>query len=169
MRGVAEYGTDALRRGGHRLTPQRQLILQVLDQAGHHLSAEAISVAVQRTYPGMSLSTVYRTLDLLVRLGLVLEARLGSDRRVYELAGDTGEHTHLICRVCGAVSHPTALDLQGLSARLIAETGFDTIAVDVVATGRCPTCAATAPASERAIAASRGASRAPQSPALKVP
>ena len=144
MRSVSEHGTDALRRGGHRLTPQRQLILQVLDQAGHHLSAEEISDTVQRTYPGMSLSTVYRTLDLLVRLGLVLEARLGSDRRVYELARETGEHTHLICRVCGAVSHPTALDLQRLSARLIAETGFDAIAVDVVATGRCPGCAAAA-------------------------
>ncbi|HEY7834249.1 MAG TPA: Fur family transcriptional regulator [Ktedonobacterales bacterium] len=139
---MAGSGTDALKRGGHRLTPQRQMILRALEQAGHHLSAEEICAQVQRSYPGMSLSTVYRTLDLLVRLGLVLEARLGGERRVYELAREDGEHTHLICRVCGAVSHPTALDPRRLSERLTAETGFDAIAVEVVATGRCPACAA---------------------------
>lgn len=142
MSGPVGSGSDALKRGGHRLTPQRQLILQVLERAGHHQSAEEICEQVQQTYPSMSLSTVYRTLDLLVRLGLVLEARLGSDRRVYELAREEGEHTHLICRVCGAVSHPTTLDPRRLSARLTAETGYDTIAVEVVATGRCPACAA---------------------------
>lgn len=144
MGGVSGNGTDALKRGGHRLTPQRQFILQVLERAGHHLSAEEICEQIQVSYPGMSLSTVYRTLDLLARLGLVLEARLGSDRRVYELAREEGEHTHLICRDCGAVSHPTALDLRLLSARLSAETGYDAIAVDVVATGRCPGCASHA-------------------------
>jgi Fur family ferric uptake transcriptional regulator len=136
-----EEGTDVLRRGGHRLTPQRQLVLRVLEEAGHHLSAEEIGQRVQIVYPGMSLSTVYRTLDLLVRLGLVLEARLGSDRRVYELAGETGEHTHLICRSCGAVDHPSAIDVRPLRERLAAETGYADLAVDLVATGLCPRCA----------------------------
>lgn len=140
---ILDNGTDALRRGGHRLTPQRQLILRVLEGAGHHLSAEDICQQVQRVYPGMSLSTVYRTLELLVRLGLVLEARLGSDRRVYELAGEEGEHCHLICRVCGAVEHPDDLDLRALRERLAAETRYAHIAVDLVATGICPRCAAT--------------------------
>jgi Fur family ferric uptake transcriptional regulator len=135
-------GGDALRRGGHRLTPQRQFVLRVLEQAGHHLSAEEICAQVQQVYPGMSLSTVYRTLELLVNLGLVLEARLLGDRHVYELADEAGEHTHLICRVCGAVDHPNALDLHRLRSRLATETGYTSITVNVVATGVCRVCAA---------------------------
>lgn len=133
---------EALRRGGHRLTPQRQMVLRTLEQAGHHLSAEEICQRIQREYPGMSLSTVYRTLDLLVRLGMVLEAQLGGDRRVFELAGEHGEHTHLICRDCGAIAHPSELDLAALRRALAGESGFSALALNVVATGICPACAA---------------------------
>lgn len=132
---------EVLRRGGHRLTPQRQMVLRVLDQAGHHLSAEEICLRIQVIYPSMSLSTVYRTLELLVRVGMVLEARVGGDRRVYELARDAGEHSHLICRACGAIGHPEPFDLAELRQRLAAETGYAEMALDVVATGLCPTCA----------------------------
>ena len=138
----AGFGGEILRRGGHRLTPQRHLVLRALEQAGHHLSAEEIGQQVQAVYPSMSLSTVYRTLELLVRLGLVLEARLGGDRRVYELATAAGEHTHLICRACGAVGHPDDLDLQALREHLFAETGYTDLALNLVATGICPLCAA---------------------------
>ena len=142
MSPAAGSGTEALRRGGHRLTPQRQLVLRVLEQAGHHLSAEDICQQVQSVYPGMSLSTVYRTLELLMRLGLVLEARLGGDRRVFELADEQGEHTHLICRCCGAIGHPTDLDLRPLRERLVSDTGYTEVALNVLATGLCPVCAA---------------------------
>jgi Fe2+ or Zn2+ uptake regulation protein len=133
---------DALRRGGHRLTPQRQMVLRTLDEAGHHLSAEEICQRIQLEYPGMSLSTVYRTLDLLVRLGMVLEAQLGGDRRVFELAGEHGQHTHLICRECGAIAHPRELDLAALQRGLGDETGYSALTLNVVATGVCPSCAA---------------------------
>jgi Fe2+ or Zn2+ uptake regulation protein len=133
---------EALRRGGHRLTPQRQMVLRTLDQAGHHLSAEEICQRIQVEYPGMSLSTVYRTLDLLARLGLVLESQLGGDRRVFELAGDTGEHTHLICRQCGVIAHPATLDLESLQRQLAAESAYRALTLNVVATGICPACAA---------------------------
>jgi Fur family transcriptional regulator, ferric uptake regulator len=136
--------TDALRRGGHRMTAQRQMVLRALEQAGHHLSAEDICQQIQEQYPTMSLSTVYRTLDLLAQLGLVLEARLGGDRRVYELAGEVGEHSHLICRSCGAVGHPAELDLARLRAQLARETGYADVALDLMATGLCPRCAAAA-------------------------
>jgi Fe2+ or Zn2+ uptake regulation protein len=136
-------GGEALRRGGHRLTPQRQMVVRTLEHAGHHLSAEEICQRIQLEYPGMSLSTVYRTLDLLVRLGMVLEAQLGGDRRVFELAGEHGEHTHLICRECGAIAHPGDLELAALRRALATESGFGDLALNVVATGICPTCAAT--------------------------
>jgi Fe2+ or Zn2+ uptake regulation protein len=151
-------GGEALRRRGHRLTPQRQMVLRALEQAGRHLSAEEICQQVQAAYPGMSLSTVYRTLELLERLGLVLEARLGGESRVYELAGDQGEHTHLICRSCGAVGHPRDGDLRPLLERLAVETGYRDISLHVVATGVCPGCAT------RAARASQAATAAPQAP-----
>jgi Fur family ferric uptake transcriptional regulator len=142
MAGESGNGSEALRRGGHRLTAQRYLVLRVLEQAGHHLSAEEICQQIQRVYPTMSLSTVYRTMDLLVRLGLVREARLGGERRVYELAGTAGEHCHLICRECGAIGHPTPVDLQPLREQLAAQTGYAEVALDLLVTGLCPRCTA---------------------------
>lgn len=140
--GTSRDTGEVLRRGGHRLTPQRQMVLRTLDQAGHHLSAEEICQRIQVDFPSMSLSTVYRTLDLLVRLGMVLEAQLGGDRRVFELAGDEGEHTHLICRECGAIAHPAGLDLATQQRQLASETGYSGLALNLVATGICPACAA---------------------------
>ncbi|HEV2236113.1 MAG TPA: Fur family transcriptional regulator [Ktedonobacterales bacterium] len=142
MRHDASATTETLRRRGHRMTAQRQMVLRALEESGHHLSAEEICQRIQAQYPTMSLSTVYRTLDLLVELGLVLEARLGSERRVYELAGEVGEHCHLICRACGAVGHPREMDLARLRAQLASETGYAALALDLVATGLCPRCAA---------------------------
>jgi Fe2+ or Zn2+ uptake regulation protein len=118
------------------------MVLRVLDQAGHHLSVKEVRQRSQLIYPGMSLSTVYRTIDLLVRLGMVLEARIGGDRRVYELAREAGEHSHLICRSCGAIGHPEPFELVGPRHRLAAESGYADLALDVVATGICRACGA---------------------------
>ena len=75
---------EPLRRQGLRLTPQRQMILTVIEQAQEHLNTEAICQRVQAHYPCVSLSTIYRTLEWLKKRGLVREVHLLGEQRFYE-------------------------------------------------------------------------------------
>lgn len=129
-----------LRTQGYRLTPQRILMLEVLTREGGHLSAEAIHARVTRRYPYVNLSTVYRTLEMLVSEGIVREARLGGGRRLFELASESDPHHHLVCRACGAVEHIAAAHLDEVEAHLLDEHGFqveDTVLTSFGQCGRC--------------------------------
>ncbi|MEA3305333.1 MAG: Fur family transcriptional regulator [Candidatus Omnitrophota bacterium] len=91
---------------GCRVTIPRQAILSVLSKTQEHLSAEDVYLAVHKTYLNIGLTTVYRTLELLVQMGLVLKFDFGDGRARYELAeGPKGirHHHHLICTGCSRV------------------------------------------------------------------
>ena len=94
------------RGGGYRITIPRQVILQVLDESKKHLSAEDIFLRVHQIYPNIGLTTVYRTLELLVSMGLVFKLDFGDGRARYELTrgdGSMSHHHHLICTNCGRI------------------------------------------------------------------
>jgi Fur family ferric uptake transcriptional regulator len=91
---------------GYRLTLPRQAILDVLGGSSEHLSAEDIYLQVHKIHPGVGLTTVYRTVELLVQTGLVLKFDFGDGRARYELSeGPKGarHHHHLVCTRCGRV------------------------------------------------------------------
>ena len=90
---------------GYRLTMPRHVIIDVLSKSSGHLSAEDIYLAVRKIYPGVGLTTVYRTLELFTRMGLVFRFDFGDGRSRYELAEgpDTNHHHHLICTGCGRI------------------------------------------------------------------
>ena len=92
---------EALRKRGNRITPQRQAILEIIHEEGGHLSADEIYYLARRKVPRLSLSTVYRSLDLLKELDLVSELQLAGDHCRYEALNL--EHQHLVCLGCGAV------------------------------------------------------------------
>ena len=79
------HARATLREQGYRLTPQRNLIWEVLRDAGRHMTAEEVATEVRRTLPDVNVSTVYRTLELLVGLDLVVETRLESVASYYEV------------------------------------------------------------------------------------
>ncbi|HEX2097584.1 MAG TPA: Fur family transcriptional regulator [Rubrobacteraceae bacterium] len=85
-----------MRGGGYKATPQRTAVLQAL-VAEQHQSLEEI----RGRCPEVGLATVYRTLGLLVELGIVRRLELGDGAR-YELAED--HHHHVICESCGGIS-----------------------------------------------------------------
>ncbi|MEA3460214.1 MAG: Fur family transcriptional regulator [Chloroflexota bacterium] len=91
-----------LRRAKRRVTPQRMLILETMREAGGHLDADEIYHLARQKMPRLSLSTVYRTLNMLKEAGLVDELHLGEEHHHYELRGERGHH-HLICQGCGKV------------------------------------------------------------------
>lgn len=98
-----EFG-DAVRQlrdAGHKLTPQRIEILRVLMNAGAPVSAHAVLVRVQETYPYISQDTVYRNLSMLANTGLVNQINLQNQGlSLFEFQGDAHHH-HAICLTCG--------------------------------------------------------------------
>ncbi|HDD64979.1 MAG TPA: transcriptional repressor [Firmicutes bacterium] len=89
---------------GIKFTLQRKLILDVLTRTKRHLSAEEIYFIVRKFYPNIGFATVYRTLDLLTRMGIVSKLNFGDGRMRYELPEkENASHIHLICKKCGKV------------------------------------------------------------------
>ncbi|MBL7068313.1 MAG: transcriptional repressor [Candidatus Omnitrophica bacterium] len=94
------------RGGGYRMTIPRETIVNVLSKTSKHLSAEDVYMAVHKIHSNIGLTTVYRTLELLVQMGLVFKFDFGDGRARYELSeGPKGErhHHHLVCTSCGRV------------------------------------------------------------------
>ncbi|GAB4366464.1 MAG: transcriptional repressor [Calditrichia bacterium] len=91
------------RQRGLRFTEPRRMILDVLSDTHEHLSAEEIYMRVHQIYPNVGLTTVYRNLDLLERMGVVAKFQFGDGRSRYELVKNPqkpGHHHHLVCIQC---------------------------------------------------------------------
>jgi len=88
-----------------RLTKPRRAILDVLNHTGKHLSAEQIYKETSKVYPNVGLSTIYRNLEMLVRIGLVCKFDAGDNKSRYEIAKRPNEnhHHHLICKKCNSI------------------------------------------------------------------
>jgi Fur family ferric uptake transcriptional regulator len=132
------HARETLRREGYRLTPQRTLIWEVV-RGGGHMTAEEIAAQVQARLPDVNLSTVYRTLELLVSLDLVGETRLGTTRTYYEVAPEPVHH-HFVCESCGSVGHFSDRLLDDLYAALRADEGFAPSAARATVFGLCEEC-----------------------------
>jgi Fur family ferric uptake transcriptional regulator len=96
---------QAIRKRGIRLTRQRRVILEVMDAAEQHLDVDQISERARKIDPDIHLVTVYRTVDLLKKQGLIDELdllHLRGDRHYYESHGPR-DHIHVACLRCGKV------------------------------------------------------------------
>lgn len=93
-----------LKKQGFRLTLPRKLILEVLSGTDGHLLVKDIYMKVSSNHPEIGLTTVYRTLDLMVRMGLVKKFEFGEGQNRYELTWEFKEHHHhLVCLTCGKI------------------------------------------------------------------
>jgi Fe2+ or Zn2+ uptake regulation protein len=137
----------ALRERGQRVTPQRLAIARVLSDLARHVTAERVHAEVSARMPGVSLPTVYATLDLLEELGLARRVATDGGAVVYDPRTD--EHHHLVCRSCGAIMDVDApVDTAGVKEAARA-TGFVPDASQVVLRGLCAECAAAPAVSAR--------------------
>ena len=130
---------DELIEQGYRLTPQRIMILSAIENCDHHISAEEIYAQIVDRYPIVNISTVYRTMELLKRLNLVIETDLGEGRVRYHPA-DKGHHHHLVCRECGAIIDLDESLLTPLKSALIKEYKFSADLKHLAIMGRCLNC-----------------------------
>ena len=136
-----------LRSRGMRATPQREQILAAVRRLGH-----ATPEQISETVPGVDVTTVYRTLELLESLGLVRHAHLGHGAPSFRPAED--EHVHIVCHSCGAVVDAKPDLVDALAHRLRDESGFELDRAHFTVFGRCRECI-TATVPEQTSAARR--------------
>lgn len=124
---------------GHRVTPQRMLVLEAIESSDSHISAEEIYTQVHAKYPYINISTVYRTLELLKKLGLVTETDMGEGILRYHHA-DKGHHHHLVCQKCGRIIDLDESALDSLRSALIREYHFVPNLRHIAIFGHCLDC-----------------------------
>src|SRR5688500_14795024 len=118
-----ERARQALRVEGHRMTQQRDVLLDVIEHAGEHLDADGLYRLARERDNRISLSTVYRTLSLLKRHDLVDELHLSEEHHHYE-AKSGAHHYHFVCASCGAVKEFSGGAADRLREELLREHGF---------------------------------------------
>lgn len=129
-----------LRADGGRVTSSRRILLEILFDSKTHLTAEELAEAVQARAPDIHLSTVYRNLDELQRLGVVVHSHLGHGPATYQLASQA--HAHFICEECEAtVEAPVGL-FSGLAKSVKSNLGFEIDPRHFAILGRCARCVA---------------------------
>jgi Fur family ferric uptake transcriptional regulator len=134
---------EALRERGERVTLARRAVLEVLARTHEHVSADDLAVLLEDTHPSVHRASVYRTLDLLTRLGIVSHIHAGAGATVYHLAAAAGhEHLHAHCRLCGSVVVVPADALATTSARVVSATGFRVEPAQSALVGVCAECSA---------------------------
>ena len=131
---------EALRERGLRATPQRRLVLDALQALGHGTPDQVVE-RVQDVAPSLSLSTVYRTLELLEELGLVSHTHLNHGSASYSLATHD-DHIHLVCRRCGRVEEAEVGRVRLLADEVNARHGFVADVAHLSLHGLCADCAA---------------------------
>jgi len=129
-----------LRRHGHKITPQRRMVISAIVQSHEHLTPSAIHQRVRSEHPGIGLVTIYRTLEMLAGLGLICETHAGGSCRSYLMRWPSEHHHHLICSDCGKVVDFTDCDLAGLERRLAKETSFKINGHLLEFLGQCRSC-----------------------------
>jgi Fur family transcriptional regulator, ferric uptake regulator len=136
---------NLLRNHSYKLTPQRQTILQTfLEHVDRHLSAEEVFMLVKHQNPEIGLATVYRTLDILAEIGVLLKNDFGDGRSRYEFSRkDEHHHHHLICQRCGNVSEFDDDLLESLEAVIAKRNQFKVMDHDLKFYGYCHKCQET--------------------------
>jgi len=130
-----------LRQQGHRLTPQRLLVLTAVKGHQQHITAEEIHAEVVRQQPYIDIATVYRSLQWLQSVGLVAPISTGEGKLYYEYHAPGDHHHHLICQQCGQhIQIPDAI-LEDLKTILCERYGFTLVADHLALPGRCAGCA----------------------------
>ena len=124
---------------GHRMTPQRLAILEIMAESDGHPSAEMVYEQLKERFPTMSPATVYKNIALLKELGETLELGFVSGGARYD-GNKPYPHPHLICTECGSIVDPDVSSLEEIKRRLVETTGYEITTHRLDFYGVCPQC-----------------------------
>ncbi len=141
------YTTTSLRaelnERGWRLTPQREVILHIFQELpqGEHLSAEDLYQRLEIKGEGISLSTIYRTLKLMARMGILRELELGEGHKHYEINQPyPHHHHHLICVRCNMTIEFKNDSILKIGSKMSHKEGYQLLDCQMTIHAVCPKC-----------------------------
>ena len=120
-------------------SPPRGGLVDCLFEGTRHRTAEELTTEVQTLAPDVHMSTIYRNLDELERLGVVVHAHLGHGPALYHLASET--HGHLVCEACGSMIEAPEDYFVGLASAARSHYGFTIDPRHFAVLGHCADCA----------------------------
>jgi len=135
-----------LAQRGIRMTSPRRAILGVIETANKHLDASQILRKAQKSDPSVDRSTVYRTLGLLKRHGLIDELdlmHLNGEKHYYEVK-TRRDHLHLACFQCGRIQEFASPLFEELKSEISRLNGFQIRVVRLEVGGLCSSCRGSA-------------------------
>lgn len=129
----------ALEGSGQRFTEQRAAVFRFLRGTESHPTADEVFLHVRSDVPGISLATVYKSLETLVGCGLASKLTYGDGSARYD--GRTDDHHHVRCVECGSVVDlPGRVDAGEVDRLQSSARGFRVTGYRLELTGICPTC-----------------------------
>ena len=128
---------SSLREEGFRITPQRVAILDYLLKTDDHPSAEYIHKIIKKKYPMVSLSTIYKTLNLLREKKLVNEIEIGGE---YRFDAHTDAHINLVCMNCGKIDDVVEDSLKEIQNRASKKSKYHILKGSFELFGYCNLC-----------------------------
>lgn len=121
-------------------TQQRESVARVLFESTRHLSADEVAEELRERGEQIGKATVYRTLALLVELGLATEHDFGEGFRRYQMQIGAAQYDHLICTSCGEVTQFRHPELNETLERIARDAGFEAITRQIKIFGTCDEC-----------------------------
>jgi Fur family ferric uptake transcriptional regulator len=138
-----EHALRKLADAGYRSSEPRQTVIEAVAKQGCSVTAREIAEVLRDDGSGVGLASIYRTLDLLDRTGLVQRFEVGEGVARYEPAYPSGEHHHhIVCDSCGTVTAFEDAALEQAIERLSGRVKHSVNAHDVTLHGECPACTA---------------------------
>jgi Fur family ferric uptake transcriptional regulator len=129
---------------GIRLTAQRRALIETIQEATSHLDAESLLKLARIRDPNIDRATVYRTIELLKRLGMIDELdlmHLNGEKHYYEVKTEK-DHLHLACFDCGKIQEFVSPTFERLKREIGATNNFEIQVIRLEVGGRCSACAA---------------------------
>ena len=128
---------STLKKEGFRITPQRMAILDCILKTSDHPTAERIHKIVRRKYPMVSLSTIYKTLDLLKDRKIVNKIEIGGETR---FDAHTDEHINLICMNCSHIEDVDDGSIKEIRQRISRRSQYYIVRGSIELFGYCNKC-----------------------------
>ncbi len=130
---------EIFRKNNIKATKQREVVLDILMNASVPLTADEIYVKQMEGESNISLSTIYRILDVFVSKCLVQKSNISDNKAIFEVIGMGHKH-HLICLACGKIIALDHCPMGEYEKSLEKETQFEITSHKLAFFGYCPMC-----------------------------
>ncbi|MDO4661742.1 MAG: Fur family transcriptional regulator [Tissierellia bacterium] len=132
---------EIFEKNGHKFTKQRQIIFEALNKSVHkHLTPEELFSIVHEENPSIGIATVYRTLNIFEKLGIVQKQEFRDSINRYELIGENDHHDHFICKKCGKIYEGQMFSVDKLTKYIKENYDFTMDDYTFKAYGLCSDC-----------------------------